>query len=205
MTQAVRPADKTERSALAGTLARANHDDPLMTWFVPDEDRWRTKSVEWFELVLRTMWPEPDAGEVLTVDGCSGVAIWRAPGKWRVSPFVIVRLLPTALRVFGIGTIGRVVRTLAAVEKCHPREEHWYLELLGTDPPMQRRGIGAALMAPILGRCDEQGLPAYLETQKLENVAYYRHHGFEVREELDLPGDGGPHLWTMWRASRTGG
>jgi hypothetical protein len=34
------------------------------------------------------------------------------------------------------------------------------------------------------------------------NVAYYRHHGFEVRSEWDLPdvhGLDGPHMWGMLR------
>ena len=49
---------------------------------------------------------------------------------------------------------------------------------------------------------DEQGLPSYLETETTDNVAYYRHHGFEVRSEWDLATahERGPHLWGMLRA-----
>ena len=48
---------------------------------------------------------------------------------------------------------------------------------------------------------DEQGLPCYLETETADNVAYYRHHGFEVRSEWDLATahERGPHLWGMLR------
>jgi hypothetical protein len=51
---------------------------------------------------------------------------------------------------------------------------------------------------------DEQGLPCYLETETAANVAYYRHHGFEVRSEWTLATDDadGPHMWGMLRLSR---
>ena len=43
-------------------------------------------------------------------------------------------------------------------------------------------------------------MPAYLESSKERNVAYYARHGFRVREELDLPR--GPRVWLMWRDPR---
>ena len=39
---------------------------------------------------------------------------------------------------------------------------------------------------------------AYLESSKETNVPYYRHFGFEVREEVDHR-RGGPRQWSMWR------
>jgi hypothetical protein len=65
-------------------------------------------------------------------------------------------------------------------------------------------GYGGALMAPMLERCDEQGLPCYLETQRESNVPYYRQFGFELREHIHVDG-GGPPMWLMWRIPRNGG
>ena len=53
-------------------------------------------------------------------------------------------------------------------------------------------------MAPVLERCDDEGVPAYLESSKEKNVPYYERHGFRVTGELRLPKDG-PPLWAMWR------
>jgi ribosomal protein S18 acetylase RimI-like enzyme len=75
-----------------------------------------------------------------------------------------------------------------------------YLSVLGTDPAAQGRGIGSALLAPVLRQCDEDGVPAYLESSKERNVAFYARHGFRVREELALPR--GPQMWLMWRDPR---
>ena len=53
-------------------------------------------------------------------------------------------------------------------------------------------------MRPVLVHCDREGLPCYLESSKERNVPFYRRHGFEVVQEVSLPGDG-PSIWTMWR------
>ncbi|HLK43152.1 MAG TPA: GNAT family N-acetyltransferase, partial [Thermoleophilia bacterium] len=72
--------------------------------------------------------------------------------------------------------------------------------VLGTAPPAQGKGVGSALLAPVLERCDREGVPAYLESSKEKNVPFYRRHGFEVTREIQLPD--GPMLWAMWRDPR---
>ena len=66
--------------------------------------------------------------------------------------------------------------------RVHPHEPHWYLAVLGTDPSFQRTGAGTALLEPVLARVDAEGLPAYLETQKEANLAWYGRFGFDVVE-----------------------
>src|SRR5213078_4575676 len=66
-------------------------------------------------------------------------------------------------------------------------------EALGTDPPRQGEGIGSALLAPVLELCDRDHVPAYLESSKEQNVAFYSRHGFRVTDELHLPK--GPPVW----------
>ena len=80
----------------------------------------------------------------------------------------------------------------------HPQEPHWYLYYLAPAPGRQGTGIGSALLRPVLRRCDEQGLPAYLEATSEQNRALYARHGFVDREQYALPD--GPPLLPMWRA-----
>ena len=66
-----------------------------------------------------------------------------------------------------VGLAGAAkISVLTEMERRHPREPHHYLALIGTDPAHQGRGIGTALLEPVLARCDAEGLPAYLESSK---------------------------------------
>jgi ribosomal protein S18 acetylase RimI-like enzyme len=93
------------------------------------------------------------------------------------------------------------MRVLGLLQSKHPKDEHWYLAVLGTDPSRWRRGIGSRLLDPVLAKAEAEGLPCYLETQAERNLAFYGKHGFEVTEELRVPGCPLP-LWTMWRPAK---
>jgi hypothetical protein len=47
-----------------------------------------------------------------------------------------------------------------------------------------------------LASADRAGIPAWLETSKATNAAYYEHFGFRTVVDEDAPG-GGPHIWFM--------
>jgi GNAT superfamily N-acetyltransferase len=190
----VRRATSADVAELAAVTARAFYDDPLVSWFLPDDKHRLRRSTKWFEVTFKAALQHH---EVYTTTGLAGAAVWAPPGTWNVPLRKALPSVPGTIRWLGKG-LGRFLRATNALGSNHPTEPHWYLEGLGTDPPWQRQGVGSALMTPVLQRCDREGVPAYLETQKDVNVAYYRHHGFDVVKEIDIPGDG-PHLWLMWR------
>ena len=193
----VRRAGADDVPALAETLARAFDDDPMTRYLFPS-DRPRAKGlVRYFSLLLgRAFLP---AGEVWTNDECTGGAIWSPPSARRPTARDLLRLAPmlTVLRA----RAPRAVGVIRAVEAKHPRTPHWYLAVLGTDPAEQGKGVGSRLMAPVLERCDDDGIGAYLESSKESNVPFYRRHGFDVTEVLQPP-MGAPPLWLMWREPR---
>jgi GNAT superfamily N-acetyltransferase len=102
---------------------------------------------------------------------------------------------------FGLGGMGRFMGAMNHTEELHKRDmsqDHWYLMILGVDPPRQGQGLGSALIAPVLTRADADGLPCYLETTKEKNLAFYGKQGFEVIVE-DVLAKNGPPFWTMKR------
>jgi ribosomal protein S18 acetylase RimI-like enzyme len=104
------------------------------------------------------------------------------------------------LRIFG-RRMHLGLRYLMRVERAHPRTEHWYLEILGTEPRRQGQGLGSALLRPMLALCDRDGIGAYLESSSERSQALYERHGFQVVETFDMPG-GGPPIRRMWREPR---
>ena len=193
----VRLAREADFPAMARVLARAFHDDPLTAWLYPRE-RTRDRHVEHsFRLSLRRLAPQ---GQLYTTPDHAGAALWALPGQWREDlrqSLQMLSLLPPLLP-----RILRTMRAMSRIEEAHPLQEHFYLSVLGTDPGRRRRGIGSALIRPVLERCDHEGIPAYLETATEENVGFYARHGFEVLRRLDLPG-GAPPLWLLWREPGT--
>jgi GNAT superfamily N-acetyltransferase len=180
-------------------LLRSFFDDPVISWMMPnDARRTRVGELAYGTFLRRIYLPH---NEVYTDDQLRGAALWAPPGRWKVPVKRQVRMAPALLRVFGARRLPLLMRGLSVIDHHHPDEvPHWHLGILGTDPPAQGKGVGSAVMAPVLDRCDREGLPAYLESSKHANIAFYRRHGFEVTEEILLPE--GPTIWGMWREPR---
>jgi len=172
----------------------------VMTFLVPEGAARRRRMAGFFEAAFAVQ--HLPHGGCFTDTDRAGAALWDPPGRWRMSFTEILRGSPKLIGAFR-RNVPRALRVLSAIERHHPRGDHWYLAVLGTDPVHQGKGIGAALLAPVLERCDHDGTGAYLESSKRSNIAYYRRFGFEVTGEIVLPG--GPTVWPMWRDPRPPG
>jgi GNAT superfamily N-acetyltransferase len=181
-------------------LARAFYDDPVTAWFYPNPARRLAHTRRFFAIRLRQL---ADQELIFTTPDHSGAALWAQPGHWREDLRQSLMLLPM-LPVL-LPRIVRSTRAVREIERLHPVVPHYYLSVLGTDPEQQGGGVGSALLAPVLRRCDRDGVAAYLESSKESNVGFYVRHGFTMTERIDLPD--GPPLWFMWRepARRGGG
>jgi ribosomal protein S18 acetylase RimI-like enzyme len=132
-----------------------------------------------------------------------GICVWQRPGTYPLPMGAQASEMAGALRALipRPPAVLQGLRYTMAMEKARPRDDHWYLCLLAADPMAWRRGIGTTLLEPGLETVDADGLPGYLETQKEDNIAYYRRFGFEEVARL-TPSPGGPALFTMTRTAR---
>jgi GNAT superfamily N-acetyltransferase len=197
----VRKATADEAETLAAILGRAFYDDPVMSWVIIDDRRRGELLQRSFGVYLRKLWFRQD--ECYTTGSSAGAIVWERPGQWKVGIIDQLRLLPSMARING-RLLPRILRGLAALEANHPAEPHYYLPVVGVEPEWQGRGLGAALMRPVLDRCDTEKVPAYLEATSPRNRALYERHGFEVTAEFSL-GPGSPPMWRMWRPPNNSG
>lgn len=192
----VRLAHAGDARALSLVLARAFRDDPVHRWILPGEFDWALASDAFFAMVMRDLMRHET---VFTTGACAGAALWIPPYP---RPATVRERLAIAVRWYA--ALGRRASAigvqLTRIERAHPRTPHWYLAVLGIDPRHQRRGLGSALLAPILARCDADRVPAYLESSKRSNVPFYERHGFRMLGELAITG--GPVIWRMQREAR---
>lgn len=189
----VREALASEREGIASCLSRAFEDDPVSRYLFPRDRSRLSRLVSFYRMVLEIL---SDHGAIYTDLEGHGAAIWRTPSP---PPAGVGPAARDALRMLWTlrTSTGRALNLDRVVSDARLTVPHWYLAILGTEPELQGRGIGSALLAPVLARCDVEGLPAYLESSKEQNLPFYEHHGFRVTRKLQVRD--GPVLWPMVR------
>ncbi len=185
MADDLRLAGVADVPRICTTFARSFWDDPVMRWLFPDDDMFAGGAVmtDFFRRMIAH-------GHTHVSPDIVAFAAWIPPGR----PEVEVE--PTSTEPPPDHMITKFVALRTALAENTPAEDHWYLQMVGTHPDWQRQGIGSRLIRDGIDRARRDGLGVYLETETIENVAYYRHLGFEVRTEWDI--ENGPHMWGMW-------
>ena len=187
------PLTVADEAIAIGILSRAFASDPLGSWISADSR---------FPQLLNEMGIPPflrDGICYMTAEH-NGAALWMGPDK-RVEWPSTLSYLFRFLRVAGVRGIYRFLYLEKTCARLHPREPHYYLFELGVLPEAAGQGVGSALIQHMLNRCDSERVPAYLENSNERNLPFYQRHGFEVLEEVRLPGNG-PSMWSMWRTPR---
>lgn len=186
---------QTEVATATAVLAAAFADDPMFTWMCPD------LSVVERERALGGFFaPFVDAsrrrGHAYATDDRTSVALWSPPDVALLDDHALEALGTFFVEV--VGDRAELVGTaLQGIETHHPTVPHFYLGAIGTMPDLRGRGRGRVVLGPVLARCDETGVPAYLESSSIRNVPFYERLGFVVTDEITLPD--GPVMRLMWR------
>lgn len=191
----IRKASASDTLRTASTLARAFFDDPVFRWAYPDDDQ-RREVLPGIFAVFTEAFQRHD--EIYLTAQPAGAALWAPPGQAPVDDEHaddFNRRLEQAAGADG----ERFFEVAGLVDEHHPHGSYYYLQLLGVEPSGQGRGIGSALLAHMLERCDREGMRAYLDATSPHNKRLYERHGFRASGEFAPAG--GPPLWPMWRAA----
>jgi GNAT superfamily N-acetyltransferase len=107
--------------------------------------------------------------------------------------------IPTAVATFLTplgGAIPQVIRWFTRWCHLDPEEPHVHLGPIGVAPGMQGQGIGTVLMERYIEHLEQEKAAGYLETDRPENVQFYKRFGFTVRHAEEVIG---APTWCMWR------
>ena len=179
-------------------LSRAMCDNPIDVRAFGGEAPRRRRSLERFYApVLRGLCRR---GEILggfRDAELIALCAFAPPGHCQATLAEKVRILPSVVLANQIGTAARILQWVGAWARRDPSEPHWHLGPVAVEPASQGQGVGHALVADFCTRVDECAGLAYLETDKRENVRFYRRFGFSVVAEAEVLG---VRTWFMSRA-----
>jgi GNAT superfamily N-acetyltransferase len=189
----VLPVEDGDRERAVAVQVMAFSADPVMRWLYPKASDYLSHHPGFVEVFGGLAFENESAFQA---GDFGGVSLWLPPG---------VHVDGDAMGEFMAKTMSKELLdeafpVLEQMDSYHIEEPHWYLPMIGVDPAQQGRGLGSALLAERVAHCDEQHLPAYLESSNPANVPLYERHGFRVLAEIQV-GDS-PTIFPMHREAR---
>lgn len=183
----VRDLRQDETREAVGLIARGMRDNPLhIAAYGADPER----RVRCHARLVRGLFDSFPAQQPIcatrdgTLVGVTGVA---PVGTCRPTVGQRLRLLPR-VAAFGPRSAALVGRWMSTWARHDPDEPHVHLGPLAVEAHLQGQGIGSLIMREYCRRLDEAREVGYLETDKPENVRFYRRFGFEVVAEESVIG-----------------
>jgi ribosomal protein S18 acetylase RimI-like enzyme len=169
-------------------LAHAFHSNPGFLALLPDDSPAERLAL-CTPLLTSFVRAVCDYGHVELIeegDAVQAVALMFAPGQYPPPLGFRLRTTWPVLRT-GLARARRFDRMDRYMRKNHELAAHWYLWFLGVLPVQQGRGLGSKLLRSLNQRAARDGVPCYLETDKLSSVRLYERHGYVVQKSEQVP------------------
>jgi ribosomal protein S18 acetylase RimI-like enzyme len=168
-----------EESRAIGTIVLAFAEDPTVRWCWPDSHQYLEAAPEFVRTMADAAFGQ---GTATKTAGFAGAALWLPPGAKSDEE----RMEELMKETIDPRVCNELMTLLEAAAAYHPKEPHWYLPLIGVDPAHRGNGHGGALLKHTLEKCDQEGLPAYLESSNPRNISLYERHGFKALATLQV-------------------
>jgi ribosomal protein S18 acetylase RimI-like enzyme len=148
------------------------------------------------QLGFKNMIAKKPGDSVVAKDGNEIVGVMRMV-KWPDCQ----NSIPKGMETIPLLIVARkVLRRLQEARKVwgvhDPKKPHWHVDPIGILPGRQGQGIGSKLMKYYCERVDSQDMPAYHETDQMQNVRFYEKHGYKIIETEPIFGITN---WFLWR------
>ena len=179
LNQSIQIATEQDIEPIINAIVLAFSADPAVRWMYPNPQQFLSSFPKFVQVFGGKAFQYETA---YYVEGYLGAALWLPPHVSPDSEALIALLQQTIFEQ----DQEEVFAVFEQMEHFHPAEPHWYLPLIGMDPPQQGKGHGAALMQKALEHCDRDRLIAYLECSNPTNVAFYERHGFQLKGKISI-------------------
>ena len=180
---------KKDIDVFANNLAVSFKGYPLFEYFA--NDKYDIKKMKKFwKVSLKTM--SDKTFFLADSEDANSLAIFSPYEKGGVSIWKYIKagglgLIPS----IGIGMVKRMTtfeKFAMEIKNKHSKPGCWYLYVFVTMPEFRGKGLGSKIMRPMLEHLDERNQDCYLETLVSLNVEIYKKYGFELKEEVKVPG-----------------
>lgn len=125
-------------------------------------------------------------GEVWLSEDEQACAMILLPDKKRANLHSIRWDARLAFSVIGLERISKVLGRESKIKAFHPKEPFTYLWFIGVRPEFQGQGKGSGMLQKIIEASVKNSRSVYLETSVERNLPWYKNHGFEIYNTLDL-------------------
>ena len=192
LPETVRTATHADWRQLGDITAEAFFDDPVNKWIFGTNRAIQST----FRVLARDVYTKHG---LCYLAGDGGATMWSLSDATRnPSTLGMLSLVAGLMRWGTKDAIKRAIGAGEVMDANHPHEPHMYLFSIATRKAARGKGVGKALIRPMLEACDRDGLPAYLENSNPDNTGFYMSNGFEHMKYLEV-GPGAPPLQAMWR------
>ena len=178
-------------------LTRAFQDDPVLAYLFEDEQQRPLLLSAFFANRIAVNSPTDQLLVPIEPDDSSAAALWERPEKDLNNDSTFSAMVAGLTAILGQDWITDRLVNLFVLGEAKPKIPHWYLGFVGTRPESRGKGLASALIKSVTNICDQEKIPAYLESSNPDNVALYESHGFRVTGEAAIKN--GPKVPLMWR------
>ena len=178
-------------------LTAAFQEDPVLSYLFEDEEQRPLMLAAFFANRLAS---RNETDRLLVPSGSdarNAAALWEAPEKDSENDSSFNAVVAAGISLLGQGWISDRLANLRVLGEAKPKDRHWYLSFVGTRPESRGKGLASTLIESITNICDQEKIPAYLESSNPDNVSLYESHGFRVTGEAVIKD--GPKVPLMWR------
>lgn len=178
-------------------LTAAFQEDPVLSYLFEDEEQRPLMLAAFFANRLAS---RNETDRLLVPSGSdarNAAALWEAPEKDSENDSSFNAVVAAGISLLGQGWISDRLANLRVLGEAKPKDRHWYLSFVGTRPESRGKGLASTLIESVTNICDQEKIPAYLESSNPDNVSLYESHGFRVTGEAVIKD--GPKVPLMWR------